>query len=96
MIQSQLLSVAISFLRNFGLFSGASGLIGLISSGVAGIAGDRWWALPSGSSPPLLMALNTLSLSSRICRVHPYSQLSYRIDHCKLTALSSRNVSLVF
>ena len=41
-IQSQLVSVAISFLRNFGLFSGASGILGLLSSGVAGIAGDRW------------------------------------------------------
>lgn len=42
MVQGQLVSVAISFLRNFGLFSGASGILGLLSSGVAGIAGDRW------------------------------------------------------
>ena len=40
-VQSQLVTVAISFLRNFGLFSGASGILGLLSSGVGAMAGDR-------------------------------------------------------
>ena len=40
-VQSQLVTVAISFLRTFGLFSGASGILGLLSSGVGAMAGDR-------------------------------------------------------
>jgi hypothetical protein len=40
-VQSQLMSVALSFVRNFGFFSGASGVLGIISAGVAGASMDH-------------------------------------------------------
>lgn len=39
--QGQLIGVAISFLRNFGLLSGASGALGALSAGVGALAGDE-------------------------------------------------------
>jgi len=40
-VQSQLLGVAFSFLRNFGVLSGASGIFGILSTGVATIGMDQ-------------------------------------------------------
>ena len=40
-VQSQLLGVAFSFLRNFGMLSGASGIFGILSTGVASIGMDQ-------------------------------------------------------
>ena len=39
--QGQLVGVALSFLRNFGLLSGASGALGALSAGVGALAGDQ-------------------------------------------------------
>lgn len=39
-VQSQLLGVAFSFMRNFGMLSGASGIFGILSTGVATIGMD--------------------------------------------------------
>ena len=39
--QGQLIGVALSFLRNFGIFSGASGVLGALSRGVAAIGTDQ-------------------------------------------------------
>ena len=35
------MTVALSFLRNFGFFSGTSGVLGALSAGVGSLAGDR-------------------------------------------------------
>jgi len=40
-VQGQLIGVALSFLRNFGIFSGASGVLGALSRGVAAIGTDQ-------------------------------------------------------
>lgn len=40
-LQGQLIGVALSFLRNFGLFSGASGVLGVLSRGVAALGADQ-------------------------------------------------------
>ncbi len=40
-MQGQLIGVALSFLRNFGIFSGASGVLGALSRGVAAIGTDQ-------------------------------------------------------
>jgi vacuolar protein sorting-associated protein 13A/C len=39
--QGQLVGVALSFLRNFGIFSGASGVLGALSRGVASLGADQ-------------------------------------------------------
>eukprot|EP00884_Botryococcus_braunii_P010316 jgi/Botrbrau1/19286/Bobra.0073s0029.1 len=39
-IQGQVMGVALSFLRNFGIFSGASGVLGALSASVATLAAD--------------------------------------------------------
>ena len=44
-LQGQLVGVALSFLRNFGILSGASGVLGAISSGVASSALDDRFAV---------------------------------------------------
>ena len=41
MEQGQLVGVALSFLRNFGIFSGASGVLGALSRGVAALGADQ-------------------------------------------------------
>jgi vacuolar protein sorting-associated protein 13A/C len=38
--QGQVMGVALSFLRNFGIFSGASGVLGALSASVATLAAD--------------------------------------------------------
>lgn len=43
--QGQLMGVALSFLRNFGILSGASGVLGALSSGVASAALDDRFAV---------------------------------------------------
>lgn len=40
-MQGQLVGVALSFLRNFGIFSGASGVLGALSRGVAALGTDQ-------------------------------------------------------
>lgn len=44
-MQGQLVGVALSFLRNFGILSGASGVLGALSSGVASAALDDRFAV---------------------------------------------------
>ena len=44
-VQGQLVGVALSFLRNFGILSGASGVLGALSSGVASAALDDRFAV---------------------------------------------------
>ena len=44
-LQGQLVGVALSFLRNFGILSGASGVLGALSSGVASAALDDRFAV---------------------------------------------------
>ncbi|KAK9819963.1 hypothetical protein WJX72_004515 [[Myrmecia] bisecta] len=44
MIQGQLMGVALSFLRNFGIFSGTSGVLGALSAGMASVAMDEEYA----------------------------------------------------
>lgn len=44
-VQGQLMGVALSFLRNFGILSGASGVLGALSSGVASAALDDRFAV---------------------------------------------------
>ena len=44
-MQGQLVGVALSFLRNFGILSGVSGVLGALSSGVASAALDDRFAV---------------------------------------------------
>ena len=44
-LQNQLMGVALSFLRNFGVLSGASGVLGALSAGVASAALDDRFAV---------------------------------------------------
>ena len=44
-MQGQLVGVAVRFLRNFGILSGASGVLGALSSGVASAALDDRFAV---------------------------------------------------
>lgn len=39
-VTAQLMKVAFSFLRNFGILSGASGILGIMSTGVASLGMD--------------------------------------------------------
>lgn len=40
-LQGQVVTVALSFLRNFGIFSGTSGVLGALSAGVGSLSGDQ-------------------------------------------------------
>lgn len=44
LLQGQLVGIAFSFIRSFGVFSGASGVLGAISAGLAGVALDQDFA----------------------------------------------------
>ncbi|KAK9864527.1 hypothetical protein WJX84_002714 [Apatococcus fuscideae] len=44
LIQGQLVGIAFGFIRSFGVFSGASGVLGAISAGLAGVAFDKDFA----------------------------------------------------
>ena len=87
MIKSQLVSVAISFLRNFGLFSGASGILGLLSSGVAGLAGDRWYVTCS------TVALNNIGNGRRPPRLTGVEWS--RFNQTRLRARQERSIASV-
>ena len=54
-MQGQLIGVALSFLRNFGIFSGASGVLGALSRGVAAIGTDQATQEVLISADPALM-----------------------------------------
>lgn len=43
-LQGQLVGIAFGFIRSFGVFSGASGVLGAISAGLAGVAFDKDFA----------------------------------------------------
>ena len=58
-VQGQLIGVALSFLRNFGIFSGASGVLGALSRGVAAIGTDQ----AAQEVSPLRQCLLTLQAS---------------------------------
>ena len=40
-VQGQLVGVALSFLRNFGVLSGVSGALSVLSAGVGSLTGDQ-------------------------------------------------------
>lgn len=71
-MQGQLIGVALSFLRNFGIFSGASGVLGALSRGVAAIGTDQaaqevlpW---PAGMAAPFHHILWTWQRPRQACK----------------------------
>ena len=79
-MQGQLIGVALSFLRNFGIFSGASGVLGALSRGVAAIGTDK--AAQEVLSPPFsdIMASLYLLCLSKGKKVH--SKLKSNVHKC--------------
>ncbi len=65
-VQGQLVGVALSFLRNFGILSGASGVLGALSSGVASAALDDRFAVQPAQQKQVSLLLQTNSVS-RCC-----------------------------
>ena len=61
-VQGQLIGVALSFLRNFGIFSGASGVLGALSRGVAALGTDQ---AAQEVPPPVLSILECLPVEAQ-------------------------------
>ena len=57
-VQGQLVGVALSFLRNFGILSGASGVLGALSSGVASAALDDRFAVQRAQQKQVSLLLH--------------------------------------
>ena len=55
--KGQLVGVALSFLRNFGIVSGASGVLGALSSGVASTALDDRFAVQQAQQKQVSLLL---------------------------------------
>ena len=66
-MQGQLVGVALSFLRNFGILSGASGVLGALSSGVASAALDDRFAVQRAQQKQVNQTSATRSHHTRIC-----------------------------
>ncbi len=62
-VQGQLVGVALSFLRNFGILSGASGVLGALSSGVASAALDDRFAVQRAQQKQVSPLLQPNSVS---------------------------------
>ncbi len=98
-VQGQLVGVALSFLRNFGILSGASGVLGALSSGVASAALDDRFAVQRAQQKqvsrtippdlPLLCFNQSLSCPMPICywQLCTYISINIHLDivaHCLL------------
>ncbi len=75
-VQGQLVGVALSFLRNFGILSGASGVLGALSSGVASAALDDRFAVQRAQQKQVgpLLQLNSVSGCCVPCHCAPASR----------------------
>ena len=79
LLQGQLLGVALSFLRNFGILSGASGVLGALSSGVASAALDDRFAVQRAQQkqvnptclPHSNIVLHALAMLQLVCHLSP-------------------------
>ena len=61
-MQGQLVGLAVSFLRNFGILSGASGVLGALSSGVASAALDDRLAVQRAQQKQVSLLLQSDSI----------------------------------
>ncbi len=61
-VQGQLVGLALSFLRNFGILSGASGVLGALSSGVASAALDDRFAVQRAQQKQVSLLLQSDSI----------------------------------
>ena len=66
-MQGQLVGVALSFLRNFGILSGASGVLGALSSGVASAALDDRFAVQRAQQKQVSRRICIQCRATRMC-----------------------------
>ena len=98
LLQGQLLGVALSFLRNFGILSGASGVLGALSSGVASAALDDRFAVQRAQQkqvdPTCLPYSNTvlhadcLAILQLVHHVSPAEHVTGRSERLTMTKVA--------
>ncbi len=101
-MQGQLVGVALRVLRNFGILSGASGVLGALSSGVASAALDDRFAVQKAQQKQVspLLQYNTVSGCCVPCHCAPASRgytplvaCIWQLQEVPLLSHSSRPVS---
>ena len=93
-VQGQLFGVALSFLRNFGILSGASGVLGALSSGVASAALDDRFAVQRAQQKQVIPLLQPNPVPSCVpCHCAPaltgYKPLMFGISRKCLSGVIS-------
>ena len=92
-MQRQLVGVALSFLRNFGILSGASGMLGSLSSGVASAALDDRFAVQRAQEKQVSPDVQPDSVSR--CCVVCHSAPTFTGGFCLTVPISAWPVSFL-